>query len=346
MAESPATTSDAARKANGRPNNGRSATSRAKAAKNAAATKASATPKPPDAPKKPVTYSGSLAPHGPLPGEFGDAVKGLEAVLGVPVWMLVQTGAQRPIGLYEPLLQKFLEARDELAACGHVALLIDSPGGLADVAYRIARILQRDDGFTIVIPRFAKSAATLLSLGAVRAIMGEDAEIGPLDAQLWDEEREEPGSALNEVQALDQLHAVALQHLDQTMVTMVGGTKKKTDVLLPIAAKFVSDMMCPMLNKIDAVHYAKQARILAVAEHYAVRLLILAGTPEERARKVADWLVNRYPEHGFVIDRQEVESGGFLPLVDSNDPVNTAVKAVERALQKHPVAAFGRLKEE
>jgi hypothetical protein len=286
-----------------------------------------------------------MAPHGPLPEEFGVAVRELEIALGFPVWMLVQSGAERPIGLYEPLLRKFLSARDELAADGHVALLVDSPGGLAEVAYRVARVLQRDGGFTVVIPRFAKSAATLLSLGATKAIMGEDAEIGPLDAQLWDEEREEPGSALNEVQALDQLHSVALQHLDLTMVAMVAATKKKTDVLLPIAAKFVSDMMCPMLNKIDAVHYAKQARILAVAEHYAVRLLILAGTPEDRARKIADWLVNRYPEHGFVIDRREVESGEFLPLVDSNDPLNIRVKAVERALQAHAVTAFGRLKE-
>ncbi len=260
--------------------------------------------------------------------------------------MLVQSGAQRPIGLYEPLLTKFLDARDELASDGHVALLIDSPGGLAEVAYRLARVLQRDGGFTVVIPRYAKSAATLLSLGATRALMGEDAEIGPLDAQLWDEEREEPGSALNEVQALEQLHSVALQHLDQTMVTMVGATHKKTDVLLPIAAKFVSDMMCPMLNKIDAVHYAKQARILAVAQHYAVRLLLLAGAPEERANKIADWLVNRYPEHGFVIDRQEVESGGFLPLVDATDSLNERVKAVERALLASRITAFGRLKEE
>jgi hypothetical protein len=338
MAKSSATGTKAARSSNGRARNGEAARAAVIDAKDGATT----APKP----AEPTSYTASASPHAPLPEEFGSAVKVLEEALGIPVWMLVQKGPERPIGLYGPLLQIFMDARDELASYGHVALLIDSPGGLADVAYRVARILQRDSGFTVVIPRFAKSAATLLSLGATRAMMGEDAEIGPLDAQLWDEEREEPGSALNEVQALDQLHSVALQHLDQTMHVMVGGSKKKTEVLLPMAAKFVSDMMCPMLEKIDAVHYAKQARILAVAEHYAVRLLMLAGVPKERADTIADYLVNRYPEHGFVIDRQEVEYAKFLPLIDAKDPLNEHVKTVERALQTHPITAFGRLQEQ
>jgi hypothetical protein len=293
---------------------------------------------------KPKSYSASMGPA-PLPDDFGQALSELQQVLGLPVWMLIQCGTSRADSLEMPVLTRFLDARAELAADGHVALVIDSPGGQGDVAYQTARILQRDGGFTVVIPRYAKSAATLLSLGAERAIMGGDAEIGPLDAQLWDHEREEPGSALNEVAALDQLHAVALAHLDATMVTMVGGTRKKTDVLLPIAAKFVSDMMRPMLEKIDAVHYAKQARILAVAEEYAVRLLAHTGMPPHRARAIADTLVNRYPEHGFVIDRQEVEDRGLLPLDEPADEVRDAVARVEESLWRHQLTAFGKLQE-
>jgi hypothetical protein len=293
-----------------------------------------------------VFYRPSLPPQEKLPEGFGAAVATLEEHLGCPVWMLVQNGQTRPLGMYPLLLETFMGARDELAECGHVALLLDSPGGLADVAYQLARVLQRDGGFTVVIPRYAKSAATLLSLGATRAFMGDDAEIGPLDAQLYDEEREESGSPLDEVEALDHLHSVALQHLDRTMVTMLGGAKKRTDILLPIAAKFVSDMMAPMLEKIDAVHYAKQARVLAVAEHYAERLLYLAGTPPERVHKVANTLVNDYPEHGFVIDRQEVEGRGFLPLAPLTDELREPIKILERILRSQQFTALGRLIEE
>ena len=299
----------------------------------------------PKAAAKKKQFVGSLGPAGALPEDFSVGVNDLEAALGMPVWLLVQTGHRPPNNLDYSVLRRFLKARTEIETDGHVALVIDSPGGLGDAAYQIARILQRDGGFTVVIPRYAKSAATLLSLGAVSAIMGADAEVGPLDAQLWDPEREEPGSALNEVQALDQLHAVALEHLDRTMVTMLGATRKKTDVLLPIAGKFVTDMMRPMLEKIDAVHYAKQSRILAVAEHYATRLLGHAGVPSQRASEIADTLVNRYPEHGFVIDRQEVEDRGLLPLIEPADEVMDAVGRVERALWDHRITVFGKLEE-
>lgn len=297
---------------------------------------------------KPKTYVGSLAPQTPLPDDLAEGVTALSAAVGLPVWMLVQTDPNNPSGTLDyGVLRRFLAARDELAADGHVALLIDSPGGLGDAAYQIARILQRDSGFTVVIPRYAKSAATLLSLGAERAFMGTDAEVGPLDAQLWDAEREEPGSALNEVAALDRLHAVALEHLDKTMITMLAGTRRKTDVLLPLAAKFVSDMMRPMLEKIDAVHYAKQSRILAVAEQYAIRLLVHTGLPHERAQEVANTLVNRYPEHGFVIDAQEVEDRELLPLVPNPpDEVREAIGRVERALWAHRLTVFGKLQEQ
>ena len=91
-------------------------------------------------------------------------------------------------------------------------MVLESPGGFAPDAFNIARILCRHAGsFTVVIPSYAKSAATLLALGAERIVMGADAELGPLDAQLWDTEREERTSALDEIQALERLHTVALR---------------------------------------------------------------------------------------------------------------------------------------
>jgi len=302
--------------------------------KTSAAAKLGATPK---------TYVASVESPRTLPQDFAEGIRDLEKALGLPVWMLIQQ--KRTDTLDYSTLRLFLGAREELAADGRIALVIDSPGGLGDAAYQIARILQRDGGFMAVIPRYAKSAATLLSLGATEAIMGIDAEIGPLDAQLWDTERDEAGSALNEVHALDQLHTVALEHLDETMVAMLGATRKRMDILLPIASKFVADMMRPMLEKVDAVHYAKQSRILAVASEYAVRLLVHAGIPPRRAAEIADKLVKGYPEHGFVIDRSEADDLGLLRLIEASDDVMEAVGRVDRALWSNKFTAFGKLQE-
>ena len=274
-----------------------------------------------------------------------EAVLELEKGLGRPVWMCIQQGDHDQARLGPLTRLAFLSARSELDAGGPIALLLESPGGFAPDAFNIARILCRHaGGFMAVVPSYAKSAATLLSLGAEKIVMGADAEFGPLDAQLWDHEREEKTSALDEIQALERLHTAALEQLDETMLTMMAGTQKRTEIMLPIACRFVSDMMKPLLEKIDTVHYAKQSRILKVAEDYATRLLV-PHHGQTAARKIADRLVNSYPEHGFVIDRKEMSE---LMGVDLSppEPVKDAVQRLDECLWSEvPLVAIGRLKE-
>lgn len=261
----------------------------------------------------------------------------------MPVWLLIQADPGGRALLDHRVLHAFLKDRDKMTSTQPVALLIDSPGGLADAAYKLARLLCRHaGGFTAVIPRYAKSAATLLTLGATDVVMGPDAELGPLDVQIYDDEREERGSALDEVQALDQLHSVALQQLHETMTLMSMGTRKRSEVLLPHAGKLVSDMMAPLLDKIDTVHYAKQSRLLKVAEEYAYRLMV-KQRGKDTASRVADRLVNRYPEHGFVIDRAEAQE--LVSIADHSPEVERAMIQIEHFLWSHPLAAVGRLKE-
>lgn len=239
----------------------------------------------------------------------------------------------------------FLQAREELSAEGPVALLLESPGGYAKDAFAIARILCRHaGGFTAVVPSYAKSAATLLSLGAEEILMGTDAELGPLDAQQWDTEREERTSALDEIQALERLHSAALEQLDQTMMLMMSGAQKRTEVMLPIACRFVSDLMKPLLEKIDTVHYAKQSRVLKVAEDYATRLLA-PHHGEAAAAEIASQLVNGYPEHGFVIGREEMEDLMRISLEPSDEVKGPIQKIDEILVSEPPFVAIGTLKE-
>jgi hypothetical protein len=303
-----------------------------------APTKATKAKKTPAAPKE---YVASGAPTVVLPPEIGEAAADIERSLALPVWLLIQHG---PKGMLdESVLHTFLMGRDELAAEGPVALIVDSPGGYADVAYKIARTLcSHAGGFTAVIPRWAKSAATLLTLGSTSVVMGSDAELGPLDVQVYDEEREERGSALNEIQALEQLHKVGLEQLHETLVLLQLTTHKRSDVLLPHACKLVSDMMAPLLDKIDTVHYAKQSRRLRVAEEYAIRLMqTRCGVGE--AKTSADRIVTRYPEHSFVIDREEAKS--FVNVVDAPDEVLRAMRRIEMYLRGSGLVAVGRLRE-
>ena len=65
-------------------------------------------------------------------------------------------------------------------------LLLDSPGGDGEVAIRIVRAAQsRCKQLTVIVPDQAKSAATLLSLGAHHIVMGPASDLGPIDPQFF-----------------------------------------------------------------------------------------------------------------------------------------------------------------
>ena len=64
-------------------------------------------------------------------------------------------------------------------------LFLTTDGGLADQAYRIARLLQTiTDKFYLCVPSRCKSAGTLIALGANKIFMPSVSELGPLDVQL------------------------------------------------------------------------------------------------------------------------------------------------------------------
>lgn len=263
---------------------------------------------------EPKEYTASIFP-GPdrtVPRKFAEVVRELEGELGMPIWLLVH---HYPRLLDDEIVEMFFEQRHSLPEGSPVALLIDSPGGLARSAYQLARFLRECcGGFLAIVPRFSKSAATLLTLGGSEIILSKHAELGPLDVQIYDAEYERHMSGLDEVQALERLHASALEAVDQFVLMWTIRSGKKVDTLLPTGSHFVSEMMRPLFDKIDTVSFTQKSRLLKEAEEYAIRLLQGKYRPD-KARAIARSLVENYPEHGFIIDAQEASKIG-LQLID------------------------------
>lgn len=70
-----------------------------------------------------------------------------------------------------------------------VTLLLDAPGGDGLTAERIIKICRAYSGenFEVIVPARAKSAATMVCLGANKILMSESSELGPIDPQVvWD----------------------------------------------------------------------------------------------------------------------------------------------------------------
>lgn len=65
-------------------------------------------------------------------------------------------------------------------------LLLRSPGGDGETAVRLARMAQAASRrFVVVVPDIAKSAATILALGAHEIVMGPTSDLGPIDPQVF-----------------------------------------------------------------------------------------------------------------------------------------------------------------
>jgi hypothetical protein len=201
--------------------------------------------------------------------------------------------------------------------------LIHSGGGKAEPAYRIAKLInRRSGGFQAIVPKLAKSAATLLTLGASSIVLGEDAELGPLDAQFFDFDVEENWvSALDEVQAVEALEQSAIDSAWHMLLYLSERTKKRVNTLLPHALHFAAEVTKPLFEKIDTIRYSRYSRVLQEAQDYAERLM-RPRLSEAEARAVARDLVRNFPTHGFVIDREESRRVG---KIDNRAPVGLPV---------------------
>ncbi|MGW5217358.1 SDH family Clp fold serine proteinase [Nocardia sp. NPDC004085] len=120
-------------------------------------------------------------------------------------------------------------------------LLLGSPGGDGETAVRLARMAQAaSDRFVLVVPESAKSAATILALGAHEVVMGPTSDLGPIDPQILIPDRGFV-SAKDIIAAVDRslkevaaqpdtypLHAAMLGGIDATIVQFARSALNRT----------------------------------------------------------------------------------------------------------------------
>ncbi len=80
----------------------------------------------------------------------------------------------------------FDDLRKEKYGGEKLDVIVHSSGGSIDAAYNLARLFRRygKERLTFVVPRWAKSAATLLVCAGDEILMTPVAELGPLDPQI------------------------------------------------------------------------------------------------------------------------------------------------------------------
>ena len=197
---------------------------------------------------------------------------------------------------------------------------LESPGGDAHAAYKLALLLRHHAKHVrVVVPEYAKSAATLLALAGHEIYMAPSSELGPLDAQLLEEGSMQGSiSAISIAQAADDLAQDAIELAVQGGAPMLRlmrlGRAETLDSLLRFSASFTE----PLVRQLDPkkVHDAKQT--LRVTQVYATDLLTPVLADHAKAGEIANHLVGGFPGHDFVISATEAKCRGLpiFPLVD------------------------------
>lgn len=183
----------------------------------------------------------------------------------------------------------------------NVLLLLLSGGGSIEPAYQISKLCKSSakERFLVSVPRRAKSAATLLALGADEIHMGPLGELGPIDPQL----RGMP--ALGVVQALKTIASLSESH--------------------PGSAEMFARYLRMALT-VEQIGYCE--RIAESAVQYAERLLSTKAHLTGRAAAVAKELVYEYKHHGFVIDCDEARNHFGEQWILSDTPVQAFAEGV------------------
>ena len=197
-----------------------------------------------------------------------------------------------------------------------VDLWLDSPGGSARDAYKIALLLRSvASHIRVVIPDYAKSAATLLSLVADEIYMGPAAELGPIDVQL--DYEKSPGitvSALDRVGNLNEITEAA-----RDIVLGLGGEVRSATRLgrgetVAVMAELASSLLKPLVEQVDPTILHQSVRMLREAAGYGMRLLLTReDCPRELVATLPDRLTTAYPTHGYAISLDEASELG-LPV--------------------------------
>lgn len=205
-----------------------------------------------------------------------------------------------------------------------INLLLDSRGGSLDAAYLTALYLNAyTKNLRVYVPRRAKSASTLLALGARELFISTFGELGPLDTQMHDPRNpRKSSSALDCYQSVDYVRTFATTTIVEVLRSLIAHSEEDMPIkeialgdLLDKSSVFATGAIQPMLERISALDFGGWGRSLLIGQRYAERLLKVNAdvVDKELIESIARKLVFNYTHHPFPIDYKEARSLG-LPV--------------------------------
>ena len=171
---------------------------------------------------------------------------------------------------------------------GALDVIVASSGGDIDAAYNLALLFRRfgKDKLTFIIPRWAKSAATLLVCAGDEILMTPIAELGPLDPQI---------TTMNPLE--QRVERFSPLHIESKLRLIREEFEKGNDKL---AEGLIQRLQFPLT-------LGSFKKLLEVGQGYVDRLLssrMLKDDPD-KAREIGEKLTTGYADHSWCITVEE-----------------------------------------
>lgn len=186
----------------------------------------------------------------------------------------------------------------ELKEIGHtkkIDLVLHSYGGVVDTPYKVVMLIREFcEEFAVIVPFVAKSAASMLVLGADEVVMGPISELGPIDPLVKHPVYKD---LLVPVQAI--WHCI--NYLQRSIINSA----------YPEVTSYIVN---PVLDKLDPWLIGDYEKTIKASQQYAETLLsryMLKNKPE-CVRNVTNALTEGYYSHGYSIGRREAKDLGLI----------------------------------
>lgn len=192
---------------------------------------------------------------------------------------------------------------------GALDVIVASSGGDIDAAYNLALLFRRygKKKLAFIVPRWAKSAATLLVCAGDEILMTPVAELGPLDPQI---------TAMNPLE--QRVERFSPLHIESTLQLIRDEFAKGNDKL---AEGLMQRLQFPLT-------LGSFKKLLEVGQEYLEKLLssrMLKDDPEN-ARKIGKELTTGYADHSSCITVEEAGKIGLKAVEIEGDCLNVVWK--------------------
>lgn len=179
-----------------------------------------------------------------------------------------------------------------------IDLFLTSYGGAVDTPYKIVNLIREFcDKFSVIIPFVAKSAATMVAIGADEIVMGPISELGPIDPLVRHPVYTDLWVPVQSIRlCIDFMEEKLLQSKDP---------------------KITASVLYPVSNKLDPWILGDYEKSIKASYQYAEALLEnnMFRENKDKARSVTKIMTEKYFSHGYCINRKEALNDLGLKIV-------------------------------